>query len=276
MDYRILHETHELAPIVELQCAIWGMPPRDAASVSIIHALILAGGVVIGAFDGAQMIGMSLATPWRRGVAWGLWSHMTGVLPAYQQRGVGFRLKQMQRMWALEHDYPVIRWTFDPMQRRNASFNMRQLGAMSAVYHVDLYGDTLGELNAGLPTDRLEVAWPLHDPLVDALATGERPPPRSAGCDPVRRFVVRVAPGQPVARADLSGGLPGCCCVQIPQDIGRLKQADLALARAWQQAIRQMCQTLFARGYTIVDVDGDGVDSWYVLASAAQWQRLDS
>ena len=117
IEYRFLHNTEELTEFVELQCAIWDMDDRNAVPSNIIHAMIIAGGAAIGAYDNGELIGMSMSLPYYRKHVVALWSHMTGVHPRYQSRNIGFELKQMQRVWALENGYRQIRWTFDPLQR---------------------------------------------------------------------------------------------------------------------------------------------------------------
>jgi predicted GNAT superfamily acetyltransferase len=87
-----------------------GLDQRFAVPSNLMRAVSHddSGGVVIGAFDGKAMIGMSFSLPVRRHGQWVLWSHMTGVVPDYQNRGIGFGLKQAQRSWALEYGYEMI------------------------------------------------------------------------------------------------------------------------------------------------------------------------
>ena len=94
-----------------------------------------------------------------------LWSHMTGVLPAYRG-GLGLRLKLEQRRRALAEGYDLIEWTFDPMQAMNAHFNFAKLGAVSDEYAVNIYGESTSVLHRGTPTDRLIAAWNIAEPHV--------------------------------------------------------------------------------------------------------------
>ena len=41
-------------------------------------------------------------------------SHQVGVLPAYQDTGLGYQLKLAQRAAALASNIELITWTFDP------------------------------------------------------------------------------------------------------------------------------------------------------------------
>lgn len=157
VEYRTIHSASEFDLAVNLEIEVWGLDPIDAVPTNIMHTIAMNGGVVIGAYIGEQLVGMSLALPLFCEGEWVLWSHMVGVHPEYRGQGIGFNLKQAQRRWALNHGYETMRWTFDPLQRGNANFNIRHLGAYSRKYHINLYGDMTDDINAGLPSDRLEV-----------------------------------------------------------------------------------------------------------------------
>jgi len=88
-----------------------------------------------------------------------LHSHIAGVLPGLQDRSIGFALKQHQRAWCAERGLPSIRWTYDPLVRRNAWFNLRRLGVEIESFHADFYGDMHDGVNAGDRSDRFLVRW---------------------------------------------------------------------------------------------------------------------
>src|SRR5688572_28867986 len=129
MDFRVLQTVDELQQVVDLEIEVWGLDPRDAVPMNIMRPLTMHGGVIIGCYDNERLVGMSLAFPARHNNRWILWSHMAGVHPNAQGQGIGLGLKLAQRQWALEHGYREMRWTFDPLQRGNANFNLRLLGA---------------------------------------------------------------------------------------------------------------------------------------------------
>src|SRR5207245_11217601 len=76
-------------------------------------------------------------------------------------RGVGLTLKLLQREEALSRGIRLIQWTFDPLELRNAHFNLNRLGAICREYLPNLYGVTTSPLHRGLATDRLLVEWRL-------------------------------------------------------------------------------------------------------------------
>lgn len=265
IEYRFLHNTQELAQFVDLQCVIWDMSDRNAVPSNIIHAMIIAGGVAIGAYDREHIIGMSMSLPYFKGDVVALWSHMTGVHPAYQSHNIGFNLKQIQRDWALDNGYKQIRWTFDPLQRGNANFNMSILGATANIYHINLYGNLLGNLNAGLPTDRVEVMWQLQDPRVIRLAEDvkERVPVTQEFPD--EQFILSVDGDKTNVNLPIEIDPFTWYFMEIPSDVNALKDDNLAFARQWQSDIRHVLQHMFAHRCGLVDFIAEPNRCFYVL-----------
>ncbi|MEX2393320.1 MAG: GNAT family N-acetyltransferase, partial [Actinomycetota bacterium] len=90
-----------------------------------------------------------------------LHSHILGVDAARHGGSIGFALKQDQRAWCLERGIDRVTWTYDPLVRRNAHFNLNKLGADAAAYLENFYGVMPDAINAGDDTDRLLISWPL-------------------------------------------------------------------------------------------------------------------
>lgn len=134
-----------------------GMPPN------LLRALAHAGNYAVGLYDEGRMVAASVAffaAPAQRSMH----SHITGVLPEYQGRGLGRIIKNHQREWALARDVGHITWTFDPLVARNAHFNLSVLGARVTEYLVDHYGPMDDGVNRGDETDRIMVSWALASP----------------------------------------------------------------------------------------------------------------
>ncbi len=122
-----------------------------------------------------QMIGFCMAIPGlKAGGKTYLHSHMLGVLPDYRNSGVGRTLKLMQRDDALGRGIDLIEWTFDPLEIKNAFFNMERLGAIVRRYVPNQYGTTSSPLHGGLPTDRCIAEWWIASPRVKAILAGQR------------------------------------------------------------------------------------------------------
>ena len=232
--FRTAHTSAELQAFVALEIAIWGLNARDAVPASLLHALVNNGGVLVGAYAGAQPVGLALGFPARRGQRWLLWSHTNGVHPNYQRQGIGLALKQHQRAWALENGFTEMRWTFDPLQAGNAHFNLTLLGACADTYHVNYYGDMDDAINSGLPSDRVEAVWDLRA-------------------------------RQPRAHARPSAAQQH---VEIP---ARLDALEPAAALGWRLALRAALQPALAHGGRLTGFQRAGGRCWYTLTAPAPW-----
>ena len=143
--------------LAQLLAEVWG--EINAVSVDVIVAVVHSGGYASLASREAgntkQIIGGSLALVGRHDEK--LHSHVTGVVGSAVNSGVGRELKQHQWSWAKRNGFSAISWTFDPLVRRNAHFNLVTLGAKVVSYHRDFYGELGDLINAGDSTDRLIV-----------------------------------------------------------------------------------------------------------------------
>jgi predicted GNAT superfamily acetyltransferase len=246
MDYRVLDSINEFEAAFTLEVAVWGLDPRDAVPPNMLRALTHAGGALIGAYDETRLIGIVLGFPARADSGWVLWSHMTGVQRSYQGQNVGFELKRFQREWALAHGFTEIRWTFDPLQRGNANFNLHRLGAVAEGYLVDFYGVMEDEINhSGLPSDRVEAVWRLTDPGVAERLAGQLPEPPPADLP----FVLDEVGGLP--RMTELADSTGDCLARIPARLDALPSAEAM--SAWRLALRKTLMQAFARGYAAAD-----------------------
>ena len=180
---RMLEEAPEMGVCVKLQQRIWGYAPIDSVPDQIFVVAKKTGGQVMTAYDGDTPVGFALAFAARRDGLGYLHSHMVGVLNEYQNRGVGRLLKLAQRDDALKRGIGLIEWTFDPLQLKNAHFNIERLGAIVRHYLPNLYGRTSSPLHAGLPTDRLVAEWWVRSQRVEEVLGGRARRPMGADCE---------------------------------------------------------------------------------------------
>jgi predicted GNAT superfamily acetyltransferase len=82
-------------------------------------------------------------------------------------------LKLAQREDALAQGIDLIEWTFDPLELKNAWFNIERLGAVVRRFVPNQYGCTTSPLHGGLPTDRCVAEWRLDSPRVKRVLAGE-------------------------------------------------------------------------------------------------------
>jgi predicted GNAT superfamily acetyltransferase len=258
-----LHEIGEMAEVAELFIEVWRTSRSEApCTPSLLRALAHSGGYVSGARAGGRMVGASAGFLHAAGDALGLYSHITGVRDDAQARGVGFALKQHQRAWALARDLPVVSWTFDPLVRRNAFFNLVKLGAEIVEYLPDFYGRMGDAINAGDESDRCLVSWHLGSRHAVAASHGAVFEP---GLGTLRRNGARVllerdAAGEPVTREADPGAR--ALLVQVPGDIVAVRAADPDLAMRWRRALRTVMGEALGKGLAATGITRSG---WYVL-----------
>lgn len=243
---------------VELQGRIWGAPNAVASSMTL--AVQRHGGVAIGAFDRqGRLLGFvfSFLAPARfPGARRGLshHSHMAGVAPEWQNRGLGTALKLAQREAVLAQGLNLITWTYDPLEARNARMNIHKLGAICRTYCREYYGEMRDTLNAGVASDRFEVEWWLEPPEESS------PPERSLDADAATpgQEVIAAAPRAAAAASAVSTRLrdarpAGRLEINIPADFQAMKRKDINLARAWRMRTRLQFEDAFSKGFVVTD-----------------------
>ncbi|QQS41322.1 MAG: GNAT family N-acetyltransferase [Acidobacteriota bacterium] len=169
----------ELSGCVDLQRSVFALPEVEISPVRHFVVTMHAGGFTLGAFDRDRLVGFVLSVPAFLDGERAFYSHMTAVAAEYQGLGIGARLKWVQRERSLAEGVGYVKWTFQPVQARNAYFNLEKLGAIVKRYVPDFYGTDYGaspELPAqlGLESDRLVAEWHLRGEKTSALAAGER------------------------------------------------------------------------------------------------------
>ena len=229
---------------VELERTIWGEQITVPAAIFVVAQHT--GGQILGAFDGDTLIGFTLGLVGNHAGKPFLHSHMTGVLPAYQNRGVGRRLKLFQRQEALRRGISLVEWTFDPLEIRNAHLNFNLLGAVSRRFIPNCYGVTESELHGGIPTDRLIAEWWLDSPRVERVLASERSPDEN---------------GRSVA-------------ISLPADIAKIRSTDQSQAIRIQSRVREEFQGRFAEGYVATAMISRGDLVEYILEPSASISGL--
>ena len=162
----------ELRACVALQKEVWNFSDADLVPLRMFVVAEKVGGQVVGAFSGSNLVGFALAVPGIREGKPYLHSHMLAVLEEFRNSGLGRQLKLFQREEALGRGLDLMEWTFDPLEIKNAYFNIERLGAIARRYAVNQYGITSSPLQGGLPTDRLVAEWWLKSPRADAFLRG--------------------------------------------------------------------------------------------------------
>jgi predicted GNAT superfamily acetyltransferase len=166
----------ELEACVALQIATWGYDEMDVIPRRMFTVAQRIGGQVMGAFTPDGLLGgFAMAIPGIKNGTPYLHSHMLAVQPRYRNSGIGRRLKLAQREDALKREIRLMEWTFDPLEIKNAFFNIEKLGAIARSYSPNFYGFTSSRIQGGRPTDRLHAEWWLDSEGVKDAVAGRRP-----------------------------------------------------------------------------------------------------
>jgi predicted GNAT superfamily acetyltransferase len=155
-----------------------------------------------------------------------LHSHAAGVLPGFVGKGIGEMIKRHQWHWAKENGFETITWTFDPLVRRNAHFNLVKLGARVLGYHQNFYGELDDGINAGEQSDRVLVRWDV------------------AGVDvPLGRSFINPTPNSMV--------------IETPADIEQLRKTDRVQSDQWRARQREAFESAQLAGLHVIGLTSD-------------------
>ena len=237
IEIRQLERREELEDAVTLQREIWGFEDVDLLPLRLFVVASKIGGQVLGAYAGARMVAFCVCIPGlKAGAKPYLHSHMMGVAQDYRDAGLGRALKLKQREYALSTGVDLIEWTFDPLEIKNAFFNIERLGVIVRRYVHNQYGMTSSHLHGGLPTDRLVAEWWIRSERAEAVGSG-----------------------LPLPRWDVDAR------IRVPAEIGELRVNDGQRARSIQAEIGKQFELCFRDGMTVIGFERTADAGTYLL-----------
>ena len=208
----------------------WVMNSSSEITPNLLRAMIYSGAYLTGAFIGDNCVGAAFAFPATTGKL-RLHSHMTAVLDKYRDQGIGHALKINQWFWAKENKYKEIIWTFDPLIRRNAKFNLIKLGVDIIGYYPNFYGDMFDALNIGDETDRLMARW-------------------------------KVKGDQPKTKSVILNPKPSNILIKIPENIVSIREISISENLKWRYIVRAQFLNAFNKDGIVV---GFSANNEYVI-----------
>ena len=263
--FRRLDTIEEFRAVQDVQDEAWGMDQDPLVPAALMRAFQDNGGLLLGAFRAGRLAGYAMGFLGREREATFHYSHMVAVRPNDQAHHLGHELKLYQREEVLAQGLSEIRWTFDPLQSRNAMRSVHRLGGRPVRYLPQYYGPMSDAINAGLETDRLLLIWSIRSRRVEERIREVRPTqeddaPRWQRSFPLIETVLRPSGVRiPVStRPPESSGL----ALEIPLDLARIRAVEPGGAQLWRSATREAFTTAFARGCRVDDfvrliVDGE-------------------
>jgi predicted GNAT superfamily acetyltransferase len=246
-----LTAVEEFKEMAALEQKVWNAPPIPYHQT---YTAANNGGILLGAYDGHELVGFLYSFPGYKNGSSYLCSHMMGILPAYRKGGVGRQMKEVQREHALIEGYDRIVWTFDPLESLNAYLNLHKLKGLAALYYENHYGEVQDVLNRSLPTDRFLVEWWIRS---NHIGGGSGIPADSLYHKTLKTNL--NAAGFPF----VSGGMSAQSLqkleeshytVPIPDEFQTMKAEDPQLALSWRLHTRTVFQVLIGNGYVGCDI----------------------
>ncbi len=255
-----LEDIAEIESIQQIEKEVWNMSPIP------IHQTYTAshnGGLVLGAFHDHQLIGFQYSFPGYKDGRSYLCSHMLGILPTYQKSGLGKKMKEAQRKYALEMGYSLIVWTFDPLESINAYLNLHKLKGIGAAYLENHYGKMKDSLNKGLPTDRFLVEWWIRSDHVCKAPNRED----IQGYKPVVETKLDTFGFPTISREYEINLKEDIFVVPIPENFQQIKNKQPELAKEWRYKTRKWFQILCENDFAASDVirNPEGRVSHYIF-----------
>jgi predicted GNAT superfamily acetyltransferase len=239
---RHISDPTRMRDCVELQKEVWGFDDADLLPVRMLVVASKVGGQVFGAYDGDRLAGFLAAIPGVKpsGEVY-LHSHMLGVRDEYRNSGVGKQLKHEQRRDAIDRGFMLVEWTFDPLELKNAYFNIERLGAVVRRFTLNQYGFTSNRFDTGLPSDRCTAEWWVSSRRARAVASG--------------------ASNRPWPTVDAR--------IAVPVEVALLRELDSPKAREVQHRVSQQFLEHFSKGLAVIGFERTETHGVYLLG---EWE----
>lgn len=235
----------------QLEHAIWAI---DSIPVHQTVSTIRNGGLVLGAYLNGELIGFNYSCPGYVDGETYLYSHMLGIKREFRELGVGELIKIYQKEVATARGYRKCKWTFDPLEARNGYLNFAKLNAYANTYIADCYGEMEDPFNHSLPTDRFLVEWQLVDN--DYLRWDAKIEEFLEEAEPLVEWSLSTV-GLPILDKENTfdtsiSYLKDAYLIPIPHYFQKIKIESPPLAEDWRYKTREIFQSMFEKGYTVV------------------------
>ncbi len=241
----------EFKECVLFQEQTWGEGFSERVALAILKVSQRLGGIASGAYDpSGNLAGFVFGMTGVRDDEIVHWSDMLAVRPELRDSGLGTLLKTYQRDELLSRGITSMRWTFDPLEAKNAHINFNKLGAVADEYVQDMYGRTDSPLHMGIGTDRFVPTWTMDASRVIERLVDGRPGPEPGGDEGAERvFAVRhegglPLPGPPDLEIDADRLL-----VPVPDSIQAVRDTSEEAALRWRAVTHSVLSTYLDRGF---------------------------
>lgn len=258
--------------LMDLEREIWDTDYTETFPYHITIPLLDIGGIVLGVYEeeSGRPVGMVVMMPGFRDGKVFYYSHMLGLLREYRGKGIGKKLKEIQRRRALLKGIDLIEWTYEPLLSRNAWFNLVKMGVVVRRYKVNYYGITHFEYSRGIETDRFVVEWYLKSPRVVKRMKGNHVWKSfdyfisEVGAEVVLSSR-NTRKGFPEPGKPITGSNKDVVLVEIPGDFTSMQRKAMDVAVSWRLKSRVIFKHYLSRGYVVIDLIKDSEQGYYYV-----------
>lgn len=238
--FRECESFDDFGQCIELERSVWKDDDIDIMPIRLYLVSRACNAPTIGAFDrSGRLVGFGHTMLALRGKNLAFHSHMLAVVEDMRDRDIGYRIKLAQREFAIKAGVPLVFWTFDPLQSRNAHFNINKLGVVVRSYEVNYYGQGVSTVfDRDVPSDRLIAEWWVSSSHVASVLAGNKPGVK-----------------EPKAT------------VAIPDDISAIRAGSVDRHRQWRLRVRENFMGALSDGAIVrgFEREAQGGQSRYLL-----------
>jgi predicted GNAT superfamily acetyltransferase len=263
IEFRELRTLDELELAERMQREVMMIEGPDVIMASFLVVAPDTGGFTLGAFEGERELAVAFGYGGYQHPEPFIYSDFLVVVPEARSLGIGFEMKRLQALLALERGFHSIRWTVDPLRAANARLNLERLGALGISYSRNKYGaEFAAGLYGGMPTDRLLLRWPLRTERTGERLRRDYVPRPADSLDGVEEVSAKAI-GSPQL------------VVSIPGDIDTLVKTDFERAMHYRMETREKLELAFAAGYFVAGAARGGDGSRLLLEPAAMFEETE-
>jgi predicted GNAT superfamily acetyltransferase len=290
IEVRALAGWDEMAHLDALQREIWPEMPECVIPAPLLASLAINGGAVLGAWDGARLVGGAVALlgaasldedrPAMANLK--LASERVMVLPEYRNQGIGYHLKLAEYQFATRRGIRLMTWMYDPLAGPYAHLSVRKLGAVVSGFLPAFHTSSGGPLATN--PDRFHVEWWLAGGrAVERLKKRARAPLTldhylGAG---TRILNPATLDGQalPVPSDDFIQPQSALSLIEIPDRLDEIQRKDRGLLEAWQAHTRAIFGSVLSQGFVLTDFLRESYEgrprNFYVCSHEAMLRQFD-
>ncbi len=244
-----IHTPSEARILEDIQRRAWGT--EEIVPYHIFIAASTVGGVVKGAYVNGKLVGYVFGFMGEFMGRRCLYSHQLAVIPEYQDKNIGYKLKMEQREEALRKGLDLIVWTYDPLQSKNAYLNINKLGCITRTYYINHYGEMNDELNRGAPSDRFMVEWWIKSKWVEHNWQNRIKYFEDFKHKDLVAIGLEANKEGEIILPNLKRETGVYVGIEIPSDINRLKKIDPNLGVKWRIATRRAFRHYIDKTYIV-------------------------